>query len=207
MSALAPRGLRPVRMLDGSPWNGALTVMAIPASDGTATFIGDVVVFHTDAGAAALSSNGLDLTGVPQVVRASSGTVGQNIAGVVMGFLPDPTNLSLRYRLASTLRVALVCLADGIVFEAQEDGVTSNLAAADANLNVPFSTTAGNTATGVSKEALVGNSKAVTATLPLRLLGLSKVIGNTYGASSTDGAFWEFYFNTSQQKPNIVGVV
>jgi hypothetical protein len=54
--------------------------------------------------------------------------------------------------------------------------------------------------------ALDSSAKAVTATLPLRLLGLAKRVGNAYGSSTSDAAYWEVYFNTSQQKPNIVGV-
>lgn len=206
MAQLAPFGLRPVRMLDGSPWNGATTLMAIPASDGTATFVGDVVNFHTEAAAAGVTCNGLNLDGVPYVIRSADGTIGQNTAGVIVGFLPDPTALGTRHRLASTLRVALVCLADGVIFEVQEDADTSRLAKEDANLNISYTTTAGSAATGQSKMALDSSAKNTTATLPLRLLGLAKRPGNTYGASATDGAYWEVYFNASQQKPNIVGV-
>lgn len=204
----APFGFRPVRMLDGSPWNGAITPMVIPASDNTATFIGDVVNFTAAASLAGVTVNGMNLEGVPNVIRSGSGTVGQNTAGVIVGFLPDLTNLNLKYRLASTLRVALVCLADGVIFECQEDATTTPLPAASANLNIPYSTTAGSTTTGVSKMELVSASAAATATLPLRLLGLSKRLGNAYNTAGadTDNAVWEVYFNTSQQKPNIVGV-
>lgn len=204
----APFGFRPVRMLDGSPWNGAVTPMVIPSSDATATFIGDVVNFTAAASVAGVKINGLDCEGLPNVIRSGSGTVGQNTAGVVVGFLPDPTNLALRYRAASTNRVALVCLADGVIFECQEDADTTPLAAADANLNISYTTTAGSTTTGVSAMELDSSAKAVTATLPLRLLGLAKRVGNAYntGGSNVDQAVWEVYFNTSQQKPNIVGV-
>lgn len=204
----APFGFRPVRMLDGSPWNGAVTPMVIPAADGTATFIGDVVNFTAAASLAGVTANGLNLEGIPNVIRSGSGTIGQNTAGVVVGFLPDPSNLSLKHRAASTLRVALVCLADGVVFEVQEDADTTPLAAADANLNCSYTTTAGSTTTGVSGMELDSSAKAVTATLPVRLLGLSKRLGNAFntGGSNVDQAVWEVYFNTSQQKPNIVGV-
>jgi hypothetical protein len=93
-----------------------------------------------------------------------------------------------------------------LCFEAQEDGATSRLAAADMNLNISYNTTAGSTVTGQSAMSLISNAKAVTATLPLRLIGLSKRVGNAYGASATDVASWEVYFQVSQQKPNIVGV-
>ena len=206
MAQVAPYGLRPVRMLDGSPWNGATMAMVIPSTNGTATFVGDVVNITAAASVAGVTANGLNLEGVPNVVVSADGTIGQNTAGVVMGFLPDPLALQNRHRAASTTRVALVCLADGVVFEAQEDGVGGNLAAVDANLNVPYTTTAGSATTGQSAFALDSSAKAVTATLPLRLLGLSKRVGTAYGSGTTDVASWEVYFNTSQQKPNIVGV-
>lgn len=206
MAAVAPFGLKPVRMLDGSPWNGALMTVAIPSSNGTATFVGDVVNYHTEAGAVNLTASGMNLEGVPQAVVSADGTVGQNTLGVVCGFLVDPTSLGTRHRAASTLRLALVCPAAGVVFEAQEDGDTSRLAKEDANLNVAYVTTAGSTTTGRSAMALDSSSKNTTATLPLRLIGLAKRPGNSYGASATDVATWEVYFNTMQSAPNIVGV-
>ena len=206
MPAVAPFGLKPVRKLDGSPFNDALMLVAVPASNGTDTFVGDVLNYHTEAAAAAVTVNGQNLEGVPYGVVSADGTIGQNTIGVVVGFLPDPTALGTRYRVLSTLRIALVAPAVGVVFEVQEDGDTSRLAKEDANLNVAYTTTAGSKATGVSKFALDSSSKAATATLPLRLLGLARRPGNTYGASATDVATWEVYFNTSQFAPNIVGV-
>ena len=39
----SPFGLKPVKYLGGSPWNGKANVYYIPASDGTAVFVGDAV--------------------------------------------------------------------------------------------------------------------------------------------------------------------
>ena len=39
----APSGFKPVKHLNGNPWNGKVNVYYIPATDGTATFIGDAV--------------------------------------------------------------------------------------------------------------------------------------------------------------------
>ena len=57
-----PMGLRPVRHRNGAPYNGAATRYFVPASDGTALFLGDPVVV---AGSA-------DADGVMTVTRATA---------------------------------------------------------------------------------------------------------------------------------------
>jgi hypothetical protein len=204
----APRGFLPVRKIDGSPYNGEHVIAYIPSADATATFVGDVVVHNGSSGAAGLSINGMDMEGVPQVIRASTGTTGQNIFGVVVGFLPDSTSLQTRHRAASTNRVALVAMATDYVFEVQEDADTTPLAATNIGQNVSFTTTAGSAVTGQSAEELDSSAAATTATLPLKIIGLSKRVGNAFniGGSNTDQAVFEVVFNTSLYDMNIVGV-
>ena len=68
----APRGFSPVKHRSGLPWNGSCTRYVIPASDGTATFVGDAVKL---AGTS-------DSTGkVPGVVQAAQGN---RVVGVVV---------------------------------------------------------------------------------------------------------------------------
>lgn len=204
----APKGFIPTRFFSGGSYDGRHQLVLIPASDGTAVYIGDVVKSNNIGAAAGVTVNGINCEGMPTAIRAASGTVGQDLVGVVVGFLPDPTQLGLKYRAASTNRIAMIAPLHDVVYEIQEDADTTPLAAADVGLNISFTTTAGNTATGVSGMELDSSAKAATATLPLRLLGLVQRIDNAYntGGSGVDNAKWEVLFNTYFYAPNIVGI-
>lgn len=204
----APKGFIPVRFLNGSNYDGRNTLYLIPSSDATAVFVGDVVK-HAGAGAAAGTVvNGINCEGMPTAIRVASGTVGQDIVGVVVGFLPDPTSLGTKYRVASTNRIAMVAPAHDVVYEVQEDADTTPLAAADIGLNISFTLTAGNTATGVSAMELDSSAKATTATLPLKILGLVQRPDNSYNTlgSAVDCAKYEVTFNTMLHADNVAGV-
>ena len=43
------QGLTPVRYRSGAPYNGAANIYHVPATDGTALFLGDPVIHVTDA--------------------------------------------------------------------------------------------------------------------------------------------------------------
>jgi len=205
---VAPRGFTPKRHMNGSPFNGQSQLMLIPSSDGTACFVGDVVILQGAAAAAGVVVNGVPCEGLQQVIKASTGATGQNIAGVVMGFLPDPTNLALRYRAASTNRLALVCTDMSVIYQVQEDAVTTPIAAASVGLNMTFNVGAGNTGSGQSTATLVSSVVTNLATAPLKLIGLAKVTGNAFNTAGagTDPGTFEVVFNTGVYMPNVVGV-
>lgn len=204
----APKGLVPVRHLNGSPWNGATVPMVCLAADGTAMFIGDLVQLEGTSGAAGLVVGGYDCEGMMSIETATPGTAGQDIVGVVVGFSPDPTNLMNKHRLASTNRVAHVVVDPTVVFEIQEDAVGSVLSATEIGLAMTFTTTAGNTTTGVSAMALDSSEQSNTATFPLKLLGLSKKVGNAFNTAGagSDPATFDVVLNTGWFMPNIAGV-
>lgn len=199
-------GFRPRRHINGSPWNGQTKMFYIPASDGTAVFRGDVVVGVGTAGTAGKVVAGQNVEGVAICTVATTGTTGQNIVGVVTDFLVDPTNLSLKYRVASTDRIALVCVDPTVVYECQEDGVSANLAEANILDLVAFTTTAGSTVTGNSAMALDSDNAGTTVTLPFKILGLVKRIDNAFGLASTDLAKFEVMLNTGYFQPNTAGL-
>lgn len=172
-------GFKPVRHRDGSPWNGSLRMYAVPASDGTALFVGDLVKLAADADAT---------TGLPQVVAATAGTPGTGAAavGVVMGFVPTNTDpnagtlqtgsLSLdtpQYRVASTLRYVLVCDDPTVIFEveASTGGAAYSFAATDTGNTCNVFCGAGSTSTGASAHSADLGDKGTTATLPLKVMG------------------------------------
>jgi hypothetical protein len=140
----------------------------VPASDGTALYIGDPVVKNGSA----------DAAGVPGVVLASAGGA---ITGVVQGFMPNGTTDMAGYRAASTAAYVLVADDPDLIFEVQEDSVGGALAAADIGLNADFITAAGSTYTKRSGAMLDTSTRATTATLPLKIVGLRQIPGNDFG--------------------------
>jgi hypothetical protein len=83
---------------------------------------------------------------------------------------------------ASTLTTHLVIASARAVFEAQDNGATDGIAAADLGKNADISTAvAGNAATGMSGQQISEASVATTAGLDLQLLGLHDVPDNEHG--------------------------
>jgi hypothetical protein len=168
-------GFRPVRYLSGNPWNGAFNWYYIPATDGTATFIGDAVK----------SAGSGDTLGIYPTVAQAAAT--NAIRGVVIGFADQPymafdrTNLSRKYRPASTAMYAAVIDDPNVIFEIQEDSDGGALAATEINNNMDIVVGTGNTTTGISAMEL-DSSDAKTATAQIRVLGLAPwVEGNEIG--------------------------
>ncbi len=156
-----PSGYRPVKHVSGAPWNGQTELFAVLAADATALFTGDLVTLD---GAA-------DANGIPSITRVSNGSTTVPL-GVVVGFNVDITNLNspASYRAASTARYALVCVDPTVVYEAQASGAYG--VATDSGLNAGTTLTAGSTTTGISGMQVDLATKATTATLPLKILGL-----------------------------------
>ena len=174
-----PNGLRPVRYASGAPYNGACNMYLIPSGDATAVFVGDLVKPFTSGGAAALFVNGVDCGGMPTVIQSAAGDPS---IGVVVGFLPDQSNLNaVNYRVASTNRIALVADDPTLLFEIQEVSGGTALTAAEVVLNADVVVGAGSTTTGASGMELDNATEATTAGLNCRIIGLVKRPDNEYG--------------------------
>lgn len=197
----SPFGFKPVRRIDGQPM-GTLTKVFIPSTDATAVFVGDVVKHAGTAGASGTVKFGEDLEGVPYVTKAAEADFDAAaeagvLFGVVVGFKPTPDNLMLKHRPASTDRIAYVCTDQAVVFEIQEDGAVDPLENLDIGMNITIVDGTGDATTGLSGAMLDSDSHATSADLPLRLIGLSKRVGNAF-TESTDGgnyAKFEVVFN------------
>lgn len=185
----AARGLVPVKHVSGAPYNGATNMYLIPSSDGTATFIGDLVKLAGGAGAAGTTVNGIDVEGMPTVIQSAAGDLH---VGVVVGFLPLQSDLSVRHRTASTNRIALVADDPDLIFEIQEVSGGTALTAAEVGLNVNVVVGSGNATTGVSGSELNNSGEAVTADLDLKIVGLVKRPDNAIG----EHAKWHVMINT-----------
>ena len=188
-----PFGLIPVRHLSGRPYTGAVRMMLADAAN--AIFIGDPVKTGGSAGAAGLFVNGIDCEGMPNVERAAST---DTLVGVVVGFLPLQSDLSILYKPATTTdRIALVVDDPDVVFEIQEDSDSNNIAVTQVGNNFDMVTwLAGNTTTGISAIELDSSDTTGTATAQFRLLGLVKRADNALGAN----AKWEVVINEHEYK-------
>lgn len=173
-----PYGFWPTRHISGAPYNGQANRYALLAADGTATFVGDLVKIEGTA----------TDDGVPSVEQATAGAT--NIAGPVIGFEVDPTNLQLLYRLATTLRYALVCDDPWMLCRAQEDSDGGALTITEVGENADIIVAAGNTTTGIS--AMEIDSSTHTAnTANVRIIRLYPVSNNAVGTN----AQWEVLIN------------
>lgn len=163
-------GLRPVRYLSGAPYNGACNMYCIPATDGTACYIGSLV---KPAGSA-------DANGIGTVT--SNVATGASVLGAVIGVVMD-TRESLLYRAASTLRYVYVSDDPNLVYEVQDDGASA-LAATNCWMAADLTSfTSGNTGSGLSSTVI--SCASVTAsgdqTEDVILTGLVQRPTNAFG--------------------------
>lgn len=177
-------GLSPVKFVTGAPYNGQANTYFVPATDATALFVGDVVKLAGDARAA---------TGYATVTRHTGGAT-EAAVGVVVGFqftgVGDLTNMppvndlnTPIYRRPSTDRYVLVADDPNLIFEAQTSGAA--LASTQVGLNTGVGAGAGNTATGTSGMTIDLATAAVTATLPLKIVGVPNRPDNQIGDAFT----------------------
>lgn len=165
-------GFRPVKHMNGNPWNGMANKYYVQAADATAIYLGDMVDLDGSS----------DTDGVPSVTKPAASATNTILLGPVVGFSIDPTNLNTpQYRTASTARYVWVADDPNLVFEAQGD---ASIAAADIGLNAEFSDAGGSTTTGLSGQEVEVSTKATGAALPLKIMGLMPRVDNATGADA-----------------------
>ncbi len=148
-------GFRPVEGLSGH-YTGRVRRMLSPTDN---LFMGDAV--EPTATGRALGDGGYQ-----EVGRAETG---DPIAGVVVGWEPNPAALGNMYHAASAVYCVYVLPTTGIIFEAQSN--SSGLAVTDVGFNVDFVVAAGSTTTGASNMEVNASTEATTNTLDLRIVG------------------------------------
>ena len=167
-----PFGLKPIGHLLGLNWSEQVRRCFMTGASG-ACYIGDAVNL---AGTA-------DATGVyPTIAPATVGATNV-ISGVVVGFEPDPSDLTLLYRKNSTDRYALVVMDPYVIYEIQ-GSTDAVLAATIVGANgVLIGTHSGNTATGLSgMELSAATTPAADATYQLIILGATSDPNNDISA-------------------------
>jgi len=180
-----PTGFKPVRQLDGSPYNGASQLYFIATSDANAYAVGDLV---TQVGTT--NSSDLYALGVPIVTRLTGTEASQPsalILGSIVGFKVDPTNLqNSGYNPASNANGRYVWVSDApqVIYEVQLCGaagaaIAPNLSAVagtnyigmNAEIYNPGATANGGA--GLSNMQVDASTVAVTATYPVKILRYS----------------------------------
>ncbi len=195
----APFGLRPVRYLNGACWNGQVSRYLLPATDGTAYFIGDPVTLAGDAGASGSFVSGVYTGGMPTV---SIGIAGATCIGAIVGFEVNPAALDKIYRPANTAMVALVADDPNVVFHIQEANTGTAWTSAEVGLNANFVSATGSTVTGYSSYVADNSTEATTATLNVKLLRVAPIETNDYGVA----AIWEVLLNNHAFRAGVLGV-
>lgn len=173
-NANIPWGLTPTRYRSGAMYNGAANIYFIPATNGTALFLGDPVVPVTAAS---------DANGIPTITHAAAAG-GTFVLGSVVGFVAagDPPIAKTRdlavHRAASTAAYVLVADDPDLLFEIQEDGIGGAMGVAACSRNADLISGTGNANTGRSGWMLDSSTLAVTATLQLRILRAVERVDN-----------------------------
>ena len=183
-----PNGFKPVRYLNGSPYNGAHNLYHKLATTAEALFIGDIVQLSGTAGLVGVQVNGVDVEGMPGIL---DGAVSSDVLGVVVGFYTDPDALGTKYSPASTAAIVMVADDPYLIFEIHEDSVGTSFAAVDVGRHVDtIAMLDGNTDTGISSLELDSSVASVTTTAMVQLLRLVPRAGNAIGTN----ARWEVRF-------------
>lgn len=178
-------GFRPVKHVTGAPYNGQANIYGVASGDSTALFVGDVVKLAADGNAA----------GIQYVTAHAAGVAGtgQPALGVVVGIINtklDPVegrmsagSISLDtpvYRPGSVEQYVLVADAPDLIYEVEATAAGSaySFAVADIGQNANIFAGSGSTTTGNSAHSLNMSDKGTAATLPFKIVGVSKKIDN-----------------------------
>lgn len=195
-------GLAPVQYLNGSPWNGQAREYYIPSTDTKAYAIGDPVDL----------AGGADTKGVPSVTLATAGNnSGANkLLGAIVGAggavygatLGNANNQNTIVVPATKTQNYYVLVADdpNIMFEMQEGGTGTALAATEVGLNCDL---ASGTNNGYVSGWVIDNAATSTsANFQLRLWGLTQKSDNAFGTY----AKWLVSINNHRRAAGVAGV-
>lgn len=195
------KGLIPYRHFGGEHYNGAAGIYFIPASYGTALFVGDPVD---------IVSGSNDANGIPAV---QLGTVGSPIIGAMVGIVDGGEPIITVTRdmavnhVASTAQYILVSDDPTLLYWIQDDASAQARAAnlwAGRNANM----VAGSGASGFSGWQLASSTVATTNTLDLKIIRPLPQVDNTIGAvaNTQQNAKWLVKINNSRFANLIAGV-
>lgn len=163
-------GARYIGSLQGNAINAQTHTYIIPSTDSTAVYVGD---FVTEQGTAVVSAdNGIYYQSVAQAAASDK------VTGFVSSFVPSRDYENQIYRTASTERLVEVIDDPYALFEIVANGtVTATMVGQNADITVGTASTV----FGTSGMQLDVGTVATTATLPLRIVGISPRSDNELG--------------------------
>jgi hypothetical protein len=207
-----PFGLRPVRSLNGAPWNGAATMYYIPSTDNNAYFVGDVVA-SLAGGDVATGASSVVLVGT-RGAATSSGAVRGVIVGIgaVAGnsgaaapLGADPDALATISIPATKTKGYFVWVCDDptTVFEAQAD----TIAATAFNKNCPLYVGAVSPVPVFNSLSYAQGSAAnTTQAFPLKIVGAPNRQDNDLTSPGTYAKVYVIFNQHELGGPNTAGV-
>jgi len=163
----SPVGAKVVGYLDSAAYEIKVNKYIVPASDGTALFVGDFVK----------TTGTSDANGFPICTKANAG---DTLRGAVISFEAERPDENITYRAANDRRVVLV--ADGPYIEAEMQ-VNGVLDATDVGKYANIVNNGGETATGLSKTQ-VDLSSVSTTSRQLIIVSIIDRVKNDLGAFS-----------------------
>jgi hypothetical protein len=175
-STAAPYGLRPVNLIGGQPYAGSTRLIKINNAYAANIFYGQPVSINASG-----------------VVIAETGTSNVAATGVVGVFVGCTfTDPNLKYKIFRQSWPTGTVATDAFAYVVDDPDVVMQIQADDTvpqtslGLNIGFSTFAGDTNTGNSETSADVASAAVTATLPLRIVGFVDGPESAVGDAFTD---------------------
>jgi len=182
-------GFKPVKHLNGSPYNGQANIYEVPAGETVPVFVGDLVKLSDSAGTAGFPA-------VETACAASSQANSVPIVGAVVGIINaklDPVDGRMTggsialdtpvYRAGSVKQLVLVADSPDIIFEAEADAA---VALADVGLNADVGASAHTLplVTGASPMYVYSTTApSASATRPLQIMGIVKRPDNESAAA------------------------
>lgn len=182
-------GFKPVKHLNGSPYNGQANIYEVPAGETVPVFVGDLVKLSDSAATSGFPA-------VEAAAAASSQVVSVPIVGAVVGIINaklDPVDgqmsggsISLDtpvYRAASTKQLVLVADSPDIIFEAEADAAVA-LASVGLNADLGSSAHTLPLLTGASPMYVYSTTApSASATRPFQIMGIVKRPDNEAAAA------------------------
>jgi hypothetical protein len=166
-------GFRPVKHIDGSPWNGQVNRYVTNPSDATPIFQGDLVALAAFTDSPGSTPYQGTVGGTQGVTKATLGAA-QPAVGVAVGFMINPLNLnSPQYRPASTQLYVLVADEPTVVFAVQGPNSANPT---DLNQNATVTDNGGSTVTGQSGQYV--SAYLGTAAGQVKVLGAVQAADN-----------------------------
>jgi len=204
-NANVARGLIPYATVWGQKYNGSFNTYFVPASYGTALYVGDPV----DIVSSSNDANGIPAVKLAKVRRTDSGELDGIINGGDMGSMNAVTRDLPVYHPASTAQYLAIADDPNLLFAVQDDA-SSQATAPNlwAGKNANLVAGSGSTVTGYSGWQMAASSVATTNTLDVKIIRPLQQADNAIGtaANTNMNAKWLVKLNNSRFANLIAGI-